>query len=134
MTFDFQSWRKQGSTIQGIQAIAGTCVAAAGLYAKGMPTEAILTLAAGVSYGVIGLILPDNTAAAADTRDAVSRFVTDVQAKDQQRAMADALNGAVKVLSDIAGKMQPALATVTVSNTIPTNVAVDVPVASGAAP
>ncbi len=105
---NFKAWAQQPTTIHGMMVIGGTLVAAGGTWVDGNRTAAIVAAAAGLAAGAIGLILPDNTTASADTRNAVAKFVTDVAAKDKQQAIADAFAGVVKVLSDIQVKLPAA--------------------------
>jgi hypothetical protein len=124
-----QSWLKQPTTISGFEKIAMGLVTSAGLFANGNHGLAIVAAAAGLAGGAVGLAMPDNTVAAADTQAAVATFVTDIQGKDQQRATADALNGVMKVLADISAKVVP---TVVASGAVGTGAATDAASQAGA--
>jgi len=105
MSVSVQKWLKQVTTIHGFMIIGGAVVAAGGAYAQGQHSAALLTLVTGAVAGVIGMVMPDNTQLSSDATAAVTSFVTDIQNKNQQAAMADAVAGAIKVLSDFASKM-----------------------------
>jgi hypothetical protein len=105
---NFKTWAQQPTTIHGMMAIVGTLIAAGGAYVQGSHATAMVGAAAGLAAGVVGLVMPDNSVASADTRDAVAKFVTDIEGKSQQQAIADAFAGVVKVLSDIQVKLPAA--------------------------
>jgi hypothetical protein len=100
-----QTWLKQPTTISGFEKIAMGLTTAIGLYASGNHTLAIVAGVAGLAGGAVGLAMPDNTQAAADTQAAVASFVADIQGKNQQKAIADALAGTMKVLGDLSAKL-----------------------------
>jgi hypothetical protein len=99
MDVDFRGWVRQPSTILGIGTILGLIASALAAY-EGGSVSAIIAFG-GVVFGVVHLVLPDNSQAAADAQALAMEVVKDTANHALTTALPQILRDALRFLTDL---------------------------------